>query len=130
MEETWWWRKITSPPDESQIFHVWLQMIITWSIFITLSPLFLHNYLEDVSFIPSFMCKVIKWMEDDLRIQKIIGHFMIFFPTSTIHNSLNFCIFWMVKVSKYHSICLFNSKFFGQEQITRERKCLDAKHYR
>ena len=53
-------------------------MIITWSIFITLSPLFFHNDLEDVNFIPSFMCKVRKWMEDALRIQKIIGHFMIF----------------------------------------------------
>ena len=27
---------------------------------------------------PSFMCKVRKWMEVALRIQKIIGHFMIF----------------------------------------------------
>ena len=27
---------------------------------------------------PSFMYKVIKWMEVTLRMQKIIGHFMIF----------------------------------------------------
>ena len=78
MEETWWWRKITSPPDEPSFSHVWLQMIITWSIYITLSPLFFQNDLEDVKFIPYFICKVRKWMEDALRIQKIIGHFIIF----------------------------------------------------
>ena len=53
-------------------------MIITWSIFITLSPLFFHNDLKDVNFIPSFMCKVRKWMEDALKMKKIIGHFMIY----------------------------------------------------
>ena len=30
VEETWWRRKITSHPDESPIFHMWLQMVITW----------------------------------------------------------------------------------------------------
>ena len=29
VEEIWWWRKITSPPDEPLTSHVWLQMIIT-----------------------------------------------------------------------------------------------------
>ena len=78
VEETWWRRKITSPLYESPIFHVWLQMIITWSIFITLSPFFFQNYLEYGKFMPSFMCKVIKWMKVSLRMQKIKGHFMIF----------------------------------------------------
>ena len=53
-------------------------MIITWSIFITLSPFFFHDDLKDVYFMPSFMCKVRKWMEVALRKQKIIGHLMIF----------------------------------------------------
>ena len=53
-----------------------------------------------------------------------------FLPTSTIHNSLNFWIFWMVKVSKFHSRGLFHSIFFGQEKIPSGRKCLDANHYR
>ena len=130
MEETWWRRKITSPPDESPIFHVWLQMIITWSIFITLSPLFFHNDLEDVKFMPSFMCKVAKWMEFALKMQKIIGHFMIFFPTSTIHNSLKFWGFWMIRVSKCHSRDLLHSIFFGQEQILSGKPCLDARDYK
>ena len=78
VEETWWRRKITSHPDEPTIFHMWLQMVITWSIFITLSRFFFHDDLKDVYFMPSFMCKVRKWMEVALRMQKIIGHFMIF----------------------------------------------------
>ena len=78
MEGTWWRRKITSHPDESPILHMWLQMVITWSIFITLSPFLFHDDLKDVYFMPSFMCKVRKWMEVALRMQKIIGHFMKF----------------------------------------------------
>ena len=78
VEETWWWRKITSPPNEPPFSYVWLQMIITWSVFITLSPFFFHNDLEEGNFMPSFMCKWRKWMEDALRIQTIIGHFIIF----------------------------------------------------
>ena len=130
MEETWWGRKIASPPDEPSFSHMWLQMIITWPIFITFNPFFFHNDLEEVNFIPSFMCKVRKSMEDSLRIQKIIGHFMIFFSTSTIHNSLNFWSFWMFQVSKFHSRVLFNAIFFGQEKIPSGWPCLDAKHYR
>ena len=78
MEGTWWRRKITSHPDESTILHKWLQMIITWSIFITLSPFVFHNDIDYVNFMPSFICKVGKWMEVSLKMQTIIGHFMIF----------------------------------------------------
>ena len=53
-------------------------MIITWSIFNTLGPLFFHIDLENVNFMLYFMCKLKKWMEDSLRIQKILGHFIIF----------------------------------------------------
>ena len=130
MEETWWWGKFTSPPDEPPFSHVWLQMIITWSIFITLSLLFFHNYIYDMKFIPYFIWKVRKSMEGALRIQKIIGYFMIFLPTSTNHNSLNFWRFWMVQVSKCHSRDLLHAIFFGLEQILGGRPCLDAKHYR
>ena len=57
---------------------MWLQKIITWSIFISLSPLFFHNDLKDVKFNSFFMCKAWGCVEDALRMQKIIGHFMIF----------------------------------------------------
>ena len=128
MEETWWWwRKITSLPDEPPISHVWLQMIITWSIFITLIPLIFHNDIEYVNFIPSFMCKVRKRMEDAFRIQTIIGHFMIFCQLQQFI-TLNFCRFWMVQVSKYHLRGLFHAIFFGQEQILSGRPCLDANY--
>ena len=84
MVETWWWRKITSPPNEPSNSLIWLQMIITWSIFITLRPFDFHNYLEYVKFKLSFMCKVWKWMEDALRMQMIIGHFMDFFQLQQV----------------------------------------------
>ena len=123
-------RKITSPLDRPSNSFMWLQRIITWSIFITLSPLFFQIDLEDVIFMPYFMWKVRKWMEDSLSIQNIIGHFMILFPTSTIYNSLNFWIFLMVQISKCHSRGLFHAIFFGQEQILNGRPCLDVRHYR
>ena len=88
-------------------------MIINWPIFITLSPLFLQNDLEYVNFMPSFMFKVRKWMEDFLRIQKIIGHFMIF-----------------CQLQQCHSRYLLHAILFGQEQIPSGRLCLDARHYR
>ena len=43
-----------------------------------LEPIIFHNDLEDVKFMPFFMCKVRKWMEVALKMQKIIGHFMTF----------------------------------------------------
>ena len=130
MEETWWWRKITNPLDEPPISQVWLQMIITWSIFITLSPLFFHNDLEDVKFMHYFMCKVRKWMEVVLRIQKIIGHFMIFCQLQQFITLSNFWRFLMVQVPKCHSRGLFNAIIFGQEKNPSGRPCLDVRHYR
>ena len=64
-------------------------------------------------------------MEVSLKMQKIIGHFMIFFPTSTIHNSLNFLIFWMVQVSKYHSRYLKVIKIDPKIQRVKGRSCHD-----
>ena len=56
--------------------QLWLNA--TFSSSIHLTPFFFHNDLEYVNFMPSFMCKVVKWMEVSLKIQKIIGHLMIF----------------------------------------------------
>ena len=56
--------------------------------------------------------------------------FYDFWPTLTSHNLLIFWIFWVVQVSKCHSIDLLHFIFFGQEQIPSGRPCLDAKDYR
>ena len=128
MEETWWWRKITSPPDDPPISHVWLQMIITLSIFITLIPLVFHNDLKYVKFNLSFMCKSWKWMGDALRMQKIIGHFLNFFQLQQIITQfLEFLNGSSIKMSfKRSNLCYI----FGSRSNFDWRTCNFEEHYR
>ena len=105
-------------------------MVITWSIFITLSPFFFHNYLEDVNFIPSFMCKVRKWMKDSLKMKRIIGHFMISYQLQQFITLTIFGYFEWFKFQNVIQEVYFHAIFFGQDKIPGGRTCFDAKHYR
>ena len=88
-------KKDTSSLDRPSKSLLWLKKIITWSILITMSLFFFHNDFECMNFNPSSKCKVWKWMEDALRVQKIISHFMNF------HQLQQVITFWIFGVFKW-----------------------------
>ena len=95
-------------------------MIITWSIFITLSPLIFHDDLKDVRSMISFMCKVRKWMEVALSMQKIIGHFMIFCQLQQFITLSNFGDFEWFKFQNVIQEVYFMPSFLVKSKFQEE----------